>query len=131
MEPLKTINLNLNSENIHDFFSLLFWTLREFGCLSSSDYVYQDESRELHEIRYEIISTLSSGVLDNDLSKYIGVYFTLILVYDRKKPNENDIKIYAQSLDHKDSFKKGFPWRLELIRLNKVSAQMSIKSVLK
>jgi len=131
MEPLKSIILNLKSENIHDFFSLLFWTLRDFGCLSSSDYVYQDESKELHEIRYEIISTLSSEAIDKDLSKYIGVYITLKLVYDIKNPNENEIQIYAQELDHKDSFMKGIPWRLELIRLNKVSIKLSSKSVLK
>ena len=129
MKPQMQINVVFPREFIPDFFYLLYWKLRDFNCLTSSNYVYQDASKDIHEFRYEICAVLTTEKLGIDLSKYEGTFVTLILTFDTTTEDRYKINIGFGELGiEQGALPKKTPWRRELIRLNRIQIHMWLKS---
>lgn len=133
MVPEHSMTLKMLPEFIPDFFYLLRSKLRDFKCIPSSNYVYQDETRDIHEFRYEICAILNEeGKLGPDFSDYIGTYVTLLLKYNVNNGDEQEVVIKLGELESKDRRDPSrLPWRGELRRLGKMSLSLWIKSSVK
>lgn len=127
------MNLKILPEFIPDFFNLLQWELRDFKCIPSSNYVYQDETRDIHEFRYEICAILNEeGKLGPDFSDYVGTYVTLLLKYDVNNGDEQEIVIKLGELESKDRMDPNrLPWREELRRVGKRHLSFWVQSSVK
>lgn len=127
----ESIKLKFPNKLIPDFFYLLFWKLRDFNCLESSNYVYQDTSKNIHEFRYEICAVLTKNKIGNDLSIYEGTFVTIILKYDLKIKGEYEILIKLEELDHEEGrLPKKIPWKGKFRRLGSVTIDLWMKSIL-
>jgi len=133
MVPKYSMKLDISPEFIPDFFYLLRWKLREFKCMPSSNYVYQDETKNIHEFRYEICVILNEeGTLGPDFSNYIGTYATLLLKYDVNNGDEHEVVIKLGEIESKDRYEPNrIPWRRELRRLGKMSLSFWLQSGVK
>ncbi len=118
---------------IPDFFNLLFWNLDRFNCLSSSNYVFQDISRRIHEFRYEVCVLLTNQPKAKDLSEYSGTHMSLVLTPASEHDNRHRIVIkLGQLKNDKDALPRNSPWRRELLRIPRglfVSVRVTLKKI--
>jgi len=128
------LTIQFPRQYIPDFFYLLFWNLDRFNCLSSSNYVFQDVSRGMHEFRYEVCVLLTNQPRAQDLSKYSGTHMTLILALDAEQVNRHKLVLKLGQLEiDEGALPRVAPWRRELLRIPRglfVWGRISLKNII-